>query len=146
MKPVALGILFVLPFLMADGRYIPLYVGESKLIVEVADTPEKRMTGLMFRKSIPDDYGMLFVFESESVQAMWMKNTLISLDIVFLNTQRQVVDIHRNVPPCRRDPCESYVSRRPAKYALELKGRHAEKLNIEIGDLVFFVLHEPLWP
>ena len=139
MKKVTIGITFLVSLLLADAKYIPIYIGNNELVVEVADTPEKRMIGLMFRKSIPDDYGMLFVFENEAVQAMWMKNTFIPLDIVFMDKNRQVVDVYIAVPPCRRDPCQSYVSRRPAKFALELKGKYSEKLNIKIGDLIFFL-------
>jgi uncharacterized membrane protein (UPF0127 family) len=139
MKRIIIVIIFFVTIMVADEKYIPIYVGENELVVEVADTLQKRMTGLMFRKSIPDDYGMLFVFETESTQAMWMKNTFIHLDIIFLNKHRQIIDIYLNVPPCEQEPCMSYVSRSPAKYALELKGNYSKKLNIGIGDSIFFV-------
>lgn len=127
--------------LYAYERYIPLYVGKNKLIVEVADTSQKRIKGLMFRKSIPDDYGMLFVFETEAIQAMWMKNTFIHLDIVFLNKHKQVIDIYLNVSPCETEPCESYISKSPAKYVLELKGNSSKRLDIGIGDTIFFIIN-----
>lgn len=127
-------------FIFAQATFIPLYIGPEKFTVEVADTLEKQLLGLMFRKSIPDDFGMLFVHEGEDTRSMWMKNTLLHLDLIFLDKNKQVVDIYTNVPPCKRDPCESYVSRKPAQYVLELRGNRVKELNLKVGDSVFFVL------
>ncbi len=66
-----------------------------------------------------------------------MKNTLISLDIIYLNNDQQIVDVHASVPPCCADPCPSYVSKFPARYVLELKGGTAKELNLKIGDKIF---------
>lgn len=124
----------------AQVKMIPLYIGSAEFTVEIADTVEKQMVGLMFRKSIPDDFGMLFVNNEEGNHSMWMKNTLVHLDLIFLNKGRQVVDMYINVPPCEKDPCESYPSRVPAQYVLELRGNRAKELNLKIGDTLFFTL------
>ena len=76
---------------------ISLYIGEEKFKVEIADTAEKQARGLMFRKSIPDDFGMLFVYDDEDIRGFWMKNTLAHLDLIYLNREKQVVDIFINV-------------------------------------------------
>ena len=96
----------------------------------------------MFRKSIPDNYGMLLVFDNEGIQGIWMKNTLIHLDIIFLNKKRQIMEIFYNVPPCKKEPCESYVSKSPTKYVLELRGKRAKELNVKTGDTIFFILNK----
>ena len=108
--------------------------------MEIADTEEKQMVGLMYRKSIPDDFGMLFVDSEEGPHSMWMKNTLVHLDLIFLNRGRQVVDMYINVPPCEKDPCVSYPSRVPAQYVLELRGKRAGELGLKIGDTLYFTL------
>ena len=141
MKKISFFVILLAFLLRAGDHFIPLYVGSERIMVEVADSPSQRLKGLMFRESIPEDYGMLFVFDAEQVQAMWMKNTLIHLDIIFLNRHRQVIDIYHDVPPCRSDPCETYVSSSPAKFALELKGNRAGQLKLKIGDTLFFILN-----
>lgn len=141
MRKTVIFLVFIAFWLPASDRFIALYIGSEKITVEVADDHASRKRGLMFRKSIPEDYGMLFVFEEEQIQSMWMKNTLIHLDIIFLNRDRQVVDIYANVPPCRSDPCDSYVSRGPARYALELKSGRSQALNLKTGDTLFFILN-----
>lgn len=125
---------------LGQSKFIPLYIGSEKFTVEIADTLEKQMLGLMFRKSIPDDFGMLFVHDDEDIRSMWMKNTLIRLDLIFLDKNRQVVDMFINVPPCKADPCDSYISRKPAQYVLELRGNRASELGLKMGDVIFFVL------
>jgi uncharacterized membrane protein (UPF0127 family) len=66
-----------------------------------------------------------------------MKNTLIPLDIIFLNRERQIVDMFVSVPPCCGDPCPSYTSMFPARYVLEINGGLAKKLKLKIGDKIF---------
>ncbi len=129
--------------LLAEIKMVPLYIGEEKFIVEIADTWEKQVKGLMFRESIPPDFGMLFVYELEDTRSIWMKNTLVPLDIVFLDRHKQVVDMYINVPPCKGDPCETYPSRYPAQYVLELTANRVKQLNLKIGDKIFFLANKP---
>ena len=68
------------------------------LFVEVADTPENREIGLMFRKSLPKEYGMLFVFPGEQGLQFWMKNTFVDIDIVWISRDKKVAGVHRDVP------------------------------------------------
>jgi uncharacterized membrane protein (UPF0127 family) len=127
-------------FIHGQVKMIPMCIGSAEFTVEIADTVEKQMVGLMFRKTIADDFGMLFVNKAEDYHSMWMKNTLVHLDLIFLNKGRQVVDMYINVPPCEKDPCESYPSRVRAQYVLELRGNRARELNLKIGDTLFFIL------
>ena len=127
-------------FLYGKIKMIPLYIGPEKFTVEVADTYEKQLRGLMYRKTIPDDFGMLFIYGDEDKRGFWMKNCFVHLDLIFMNSDKQVVDIIHNVPPCENEPCETYISEKPAMYVLELGGGRAKELNLELGASIFFVL------
>lgn len=143
LKPVIICLLLlagVVSCAHAGVKMIPLYIGSEKFTVEIADTEESQLKGLMFRTHVPDDFGMLFVHEEEGYRSMWMKNCFVSLDLIFLNKHKQVVDMHINVPPCKQEPCDSYPSRIPAQYVLELRANRAKDLNLKIGDTVTFIL------
>ncbi len=120
-----------------EVRFITIYVQDKPFRVEIADTPEKHARGLMFRRDLKSDFGMLFVFEGEEVRSFWMKNTLIPLDMIFINGAKQIVGMHESVPPCTADPCPSYESGLPARFVLELAGGTANKLKLKIGDKIF---------
>jgi uncharacterized membrane protein (UPF0127 family) len=137
MKKIVIFLLAFAGILGAQNRFVTIYVQEKPFRVEIADTPEKHARGLMFRRCLKSDYGMLFVFAEEDIRSFWMKNTLVPLDMVFLNSDRQVVDLFDGVPPCRHDPCPSYTSALPARYVLEVAGGTAKKLKVKIGDRVF---------
>ncbi len=121
-------------------KIIPLYIGTEKFMVEIADTLEKQIRGMMYREYVPADFGMLFIYESEDYRSYWMKNCLVTLDIVYLDRNKQVINMHIDVPPCKSEPCETYPSERPAQYVLELRGNRAKELNLKPGDTIFFIL------
>jgi uncharacterized membrane protein (UPF0127 family) len=137
MKKLLACLLACAGMLPAGARFATVYVQDKPFLVEIAETPDAHARGLMFRTCLKDGYGMLFVFEDEDIRSFWMKNTLISLDIIYLNKDRQVVDLHSSVPPCRSDPCPSYTSALPARFVLEIKGGTASKLKLKIGDKIF---------
>ena len=89
--------------------------------VEIADDYQGRAKGLMYRAQLADDSGMLFVFPQETYQSFWMKNTEISLDLLFFDSQGKLVDYKNDFLPCLdKDVCMSYVSKNKAKYVLEV--------------------------
>lgn len=108
--------------------------GDHSYKVEVADNQEEREKGLMYRDSMGDDRGMIFVYEAERSMAFWMKNTLISLDIIFLNKDFKVVDYFENVPPCKIEQCPHYIPNNMAQYAVELNAGQADKILLSRGD------------
>jgi len=132
--------LFLLLGATARPRFITLFLADQRFTVEVADTVEKQLRGLMFRASIADDYGMLFPYPDEDIRGFWMKNTLVHLDLIFIDSGRTVVEIIANVPPCRAEPCETYISSVPARYVLEIRGGLAAELGVKVGDRVLFKL------
>jgi hypothetical protein len=121
----------------AASRFMTIFVQDKPFKVEIADTPEKHALGLMHRRYLKSDYGMLFVFSDDQERSFWMKNTLIPLDMIFINAAGQVVDLFHSVPPCPGDPCPSYTSALPARYVLELAAGQAKKLELKVGDKIF---------
>jgi len=126
--------------LLSEPMFISMFIKSEEIVVEIADTNQKKALGLMFRKSIPDNYGMLFIYSEEDQRAMWMKNALVSLDLIFLNAQKEVVEIIRNVPPCKKDPCKTYISKIKAQYVLEVRGNRSKEIELQAGDRLFFIL------
>lgn len=105
---------------------------------EIAKNPYQLTKGLMFRKSLDENKGMLFIFPSESYQSFWMKNTKIPLDIIFISKDKKIVDIKENFLPCQQTFCPSYKSSSPAKYVLEVNADFVQKNKILIGEEVSF--------
>lgn len=112
--------------------------GEVSINVEVVDTPGLRTRGLMWRDALSKDGGMLFVFPVADMYVFWMKNTLISLDMFFINKEMKVVDIVHNAVPCIKEPCELYQSNQPVMYVVETNAGFARKNGIVAGDRVDF--------
>lgn len=99
--------------------------------IEIADTQEKRMRGLMFRYFVRPNEGMFFEFPEEQILSFWMKNTPASLDIIFIDKNFVIQKIHRNLKSCFDQTCPTYSSEKPSKYVLEILGGLSQKLNIE---------------
>jgi len=106
--------------------------------VEIADTEEERSQGLMFRENLEKNRGMLFIFEKEDEYPFWMKNTLIPLDIVWINKEKEVVFIGRNIQPCEKGECPTVMPGEKAKYVLEINAGTTEGIGLEIGDILDF--------
>ncbi|MFA5355608.1 MAG: DUF192 domain-containing protein [Candidatus Paceibacterota bacterium] len=106
--------------------------------VEIALSPEEITTGLMNRKSLEENRGMLFIFKQEGQHSFWMKNTLIPLDIIWMDKDKKVVHIAENVQPCKEE-CNSISPEVSAKYVLEINGGLCSELNITAGAEADFV-------
>jgi uncharacterized membrane protein (UPF0127 family) len=104
--------------------------------VELARTPEETSQGLMFRESLAPRTGMLFLFKDADVRPFWMKNTMIPLDIIWLEAEGRVVFISANTPPCKADPCPSYDPKVPAVTVLEIAGGLAKAEKVEVGSRI----------
>ncbi|HET6779640.1 MAG TPA: DUF192 domain-containing protein [Nitrososphaera sp.] len=107
----------------------------ARLFVEVADDQDETMRGLMFRNHLSWNAGMLFVFYDEEPRTFWMKNTLIPLDMIFVDSNLRIVDIKENVPPCvLGDKCPLYPSKDRAQYVLEVNAGFVQENGIKMGD------------
>jgi uncharacterized membrane protein (UPF0127 family) len=107
----------------------------KRYTVELADTPELRERGLMFRRDMPAEAGMLFIHDSEEPLAYWMKNTYIPLDILYFDSKLRLVSAQLGVPPCGDQPrCPAFASAGPAQYVLELNAGQATALDLKPGE------------
>ena len=115
-----------------QGTWVEL--AGARYTVEVADDDGERARGLMFRDSLGGEQGMLFIHDREEMQAYWMKNTRIPLDILYFDSARRLVSQQRDVPPCALgDGCPPYPSSAPARFVLELNAGEAKKLGLQDG-------------
>lgn len=108
--------------------------------VELAQNPEERARGLMFREQLDSDKGMLFIYENECKDYFWMKDTLIPLDIIWINGNKEVVFISKNMQPCSSESCDLLSPEVKAKYVLELNGGTSDKIGLSEGDKVIIEL------
>jgi uncharacterized membrane protein (UPF0127 family) len=120
----------------------------TMIVAEVADTTEKRARGLMFLESLPRDRGMLFTFADAQAWTFWMKNTLIPLDIIWMDRDKRIVHVEKNVPGCTRqdDGCPQYQPNEDALYVLELAAGQAEALGLHRGTRLQFDLSRSARP
>jgi len=107
-----------------------------KIDLEIADNEYERQLGLMNRKSMEENQGMLFIFQYERMQSFWMRNTLIPLDMMFVNKDNKIITIHKNTKTLS---AQSYPSTGPAKYVVEVIGGFTDKYKIEVGDKIFWM-------
>lgn len=101
--------------------------------LELPQNAEQQAKGLMFRKHLPDNRGMLFRFGPPQPVRFWMKNTPIPLDMIFLR-QGKVVAVVASAPPCTSNPCPTYGTEIPVNQVIELRGGRATQLGIKAGD------------
>ena len=124
---------------IAKPQYLPItaeiIINNSRIGLEVADTPEAIQAGLMFRPSLPDNRGMLFIFEPPKRVKFWMKNCSLSLDIIFIK-EGVVRGVIENAPPCNSEKCAVYDSAITVDSVIELKGGRMDELGLKIGDRV----------
>lgn len=109
--------------------------GTVSLQVQVADTDARRQTGLMYRTSMPEREGMLFVFQEIHPVAFWMKNTVLSLDILFIDDAGRVMNIARGTTPYSLEPIPADG---PTRAVLELNAGASARLGIDVGDRVLY--------
>jgi uncharacterized membrane protein (UPF0127 family) len=135
-----LGALFLLGCIQSNTmNSVPekplVCVGVHCLKVEVASTPGERAQGLMFRETLGEEEGMVFIFEQPARHGFWMRNTLIPLDIVWISEKQEVVEI-QTVFPCEKDPCPVFSPDKDALYVLETNAGLMNKWNVKEGTVV----------
>lgn len=107
--------------------------------IEVADNDRKTAQGLMYRNSMQKNAGMLFLMRSEQIQGFWMKNTYIPLDMIFVNSAKEIVTIHPNTTPLLES---SYYSTKPSLYVVEVNAGYCHTNNIKVGDKIDFTINQ----
>lgn len=119
--------------LLPDGK---------EVLAEVADTPEARERGLMLRTAMAPDTGMLFIFDKQEGLQFWMKNTLIDLDMIWLDAEKRITVVHADVPRSRLDTPEDQLARRAGfgLYVLELAAGEARRHGLQKGQTLHFAV------
>jgi uncharacterized membrane protein (UPF0127 family) len=106
---------------------------KAKIDIQIADNDFDRELGLMFRKHMDENQGMLFIFPQDTIQNFWMHNTYIPLDMIFINSNKVIVTIQRATKTLSD---QTYASTAPAQYVLEVNLDFSKKFNIQVGDRV----------
>ncbi len=101
--------------------------------LELALTPEEQAQGLMYRESLPDRTGMLFVFSEDAPHHFWMMNTMIPLDMIWMDASGKVLFVSADTPPCKAEPCATYGPDTPARQVLEIAGGMAAREKVTVG-------------
>lgn len=128
-------LLFCYPIAYGQSlQKISIYIKGKEILVEVAKSPEERAKGLMGRKYLGKDEGMLFIFDQEDYHGFWMKNTLIPLSIAFMDKEGRIVSI-KDMEPLT---LESHLPPRPILYALEMNQGWFSANKIRVGDVMRF--------
>lgn len=148
----SLALLFVVFLLLVSQNYQCLSCQNNKVLsnishlcfknncfgLELALTSEQQAKGLMFRQELAYDKGMLFIFSKEWIYPFWMKNTLIPLDMIWLNNNKEIVYIKKSAQPCGAGICLPIIPLQKAKYVLEINAGIAEKIPLNLGDQAIF--------
>ena len=139
-SPIFLFLLIFLPAcsLRAQDGSRQVCFDDQCIRAEVVQTLEARGRGLQFRESLGQDRGMLFIFSASRPHSFWMKNTLIPLDIIWMDHNRRIVFIASNVLPCKTEQCPVYAPGRNAAYVLEVNAGVAVEFGLNIGDQAVF--------
>ncbi len=105
----------------------------TSIDIEIADTDEQRQLGLMFRDKMEENQGMLFIFDREAPLAFWMHNTILPLDIMYVNSKMEIVHIIKNAKPFDDT---SLPSIKPAQFVVEVNAGYCDKFGIKEGDKI----------
>ena len=120
-----------------DEGDLTIYTAEDSLIVsldiELAENQQEISYGMMYRKSIPEKSGMLFLMPTEEPQSFWMKNTYVSLDIIYFNSKNEIVSIQKNTEPLSETLLPSHE---PTAIVLEVEGGFSDKYGLKKGDKI----------
>ncbi|RMD48173.1 MAG: DUF192 domain-containing protein [Ignavibacteria bacterium] len=120
-----------LSFQTKDEQFI------TKIDIEIANTDYKRSLGLMYRNKMEENQGMLFIFPDNDYRSFWMKNTIIPLDMIFVSSNFEIINIRKNTTPFDES---QYTSTAPAKYVIEVVAGFTDKFNIKPGDKISYSL------
>ncbi len=108
----------------------------ARVIVDVVREPSELSLGLMFKKSLAEDRGMLLSYGFDGYHSIWMKNMYFPIDILWLDSELRVVNIVENAPPCIAEPCTVYTPENPGRYVLEVHAGFVGRNSVKKGDRV----------
>ncbi len=128
-------VLAIIKFIPSDTQYKSVKISNITIKAELANTEVKRIEGLIPKKSLPQNEGMLFIFNNEGRHGIWMMNMSFPIDIMWIDKNLKIIHIVEDAPPCKLN-CTSYFPDQEALYVLEVNARFVEKNKIKIGDSI----------
>ena len=135
---ISIGAVFLLREKHSEEYREAVTIRDITFQTQLATTDSEKVEGLMNVTSMPEGKGMLFVYDHESPKRFWMKDTIIPLDMIFIDDVYRIVEIFENVPPCDTEECSIYYTPKGIKYVLEINGGLSKTYGFKIGDLVEF--------
>lgn len=136
MRRLLLTFALLLP-LSCHAAEVQLSLNGTTFDVDLAITESERRIGLMGKRELKQNQGMLFVYDEPQKLSFWMKETLIPLDILFFDRDGRLLELFANTPPCIKAPCKTYSNQSPALYVLELPAGSAKRLELKRGDTFY---------
>ena len=125
---------------------VAIFPSGAEYSLELARTDQERALGYMFRQEVTSHEGMLFLFDATGVQPFWMRNCMVSLDIIWLDEKLQVVHIAQDAPPCPAGgECPSIEPSAASRYVLEVAAGQAATHGLRVGDVVVILSEPPLF-
>ena len=109
-------------------------------MAEIAQSDAERLLGLIFKEKLPEDMGMLFIFEEPDRHRLWTKNVRFPIDLIWLDSDRRVIGFEENLMPCRQDPCPTYAPKQQVLYALEITTGFVKLHGLKTDMVVVFEL------
>jgi uncharacterized membrane protein (UPF0127 family) len=134
------SLLIILLFKKSSTKYTTIKINNVSIKAEIANTVLTKTKGLMFRKSLPESEGMIFIFDNEDYHSFWMMNMSFPLDIIWINSEKKVVYMVKDAKPCGLICKDFYVPEEKAKYVLEVNANFTTKNKIKTGTKVNFTL------
>lgn len=132
-----LGLIIIgLAYLFLQEEYSKTCFKDKCFLLQVAKTEKQREKGLSGRKKLDPNKGMIFVFDGSGKYVFWMKDTLIPLDIIWLDENFKVVDLREQIQPCNNNDCSTFTPIHEAKYVMELNACQAKNIDLKVGDQV----------
>tara|TARA_R110001599_G_scaffold1454_4_gene7026 strand:+ start:2990 stop:3457 length:468 start_codon:yes stop_codon:yes gene_type:complete len=120
-------------YAVSSAQQVELGLADQVFLVEYVADPDSRRQGLMGRENLADGTGMLFDFPEGTEPSIWMRNMVISLDLLYIDSTGRIAQIFSDVPPCRAMPCEIYHANQPLRFVLEVPAGTAKRLELEEG-------------
>ena len=136
---ISILILFVFGFILfsnSQKEIKSVCINEKCFFVEIADENIERVFGLSNRDFLDLNYGMLFIFEEETIPGFWMEEMKFQIDIIWIGSDFKIIGIDKNLKPCKKDFCPTYNPEEKIKYVLEINAGLSEDYSFEIGDEV----------
>lgn len=131
---IIICLLLIFAYGISGSKHASVCFESNCFDVSLPLTSEERSRGLMFVEHLDDDKGMLFVFDRSGIYPFWMKNTLIPLDIIWIDSNSSVVFISRDTQPCESMTCDSISPEKQASYVLEINAGISYRIGLEVGD------------